>query len=609
MRLHNAFPIFLLVATVVAGCTEGGVDKGGGSGGVLTLELASPDSPGSPGSHQIEYFAEQVESLSDGRIRIEVAWDVGRGDRSWDQVTAQQVIDGGSELGLIPARAWDVLGVTTLQALQAPFVITSDAALDAVVSDPVADEMLAGLEELGVTGLGLFPEGLRHPAGYAGPLRELGDYAGLGIRTPRSELSWEVIEALGAKPLDLSTDDEAALFDSGDLGGAETSAAYLPTLRRRGVMTANVTPYAKADVLVANSAVLAGLTDDQRSVLNQASEATLEHTLETRNSDAEDLAMVCDQGLEIVFATDAERAAMTAATRPVRDRLAADARTGPFLTRITEIVEATGPPDPVASCEAAVAAAAPSLDVTAYDGVWRYEVTYEDGVDAGLPEARARAELGVQTVRLDGGTFRWDWRSANGEKSCQGRYEITDGVILFREEPRCGGLWEARPERTGDEISWSDVHSRATGDPVDQKLRKVLHSVPWRQIDEIPQAEALPEGVYRWEVDEDDLLTAGVDGGTAYHNSGLMTMTIESGRWLNHTDSPADPSDCGGTYEIRGSHVAFSADEGIQCGSAAGELLFSGRWSATENGIHFTDIQPAGAFGEIVWGTPWQRIS
>ena len=51
-------------------------DKGGGSGGVRTLALASPESPGRPGSLDVEYFAEQVESLSDGRLRVEV--DVGR---------------------------------------------------------------------------------------------------------------------------------------------------------------------------------------------------------------------------------------------------------------------------------------------------------------------------------------------------------------------------------------------------------------------------------------------------------------------------------------------------------------------------------------------------
>ena len=101
-----------------------------------TLSLASAELPGRPGSRDVEYFVEQVESASDGRLRVDVEWAVGNGEPSWDQVTAQQVIDGTSDLGFIPARAWDSLGVMTLQALQAPFVVTTDAALDAVVSDP-----------------------------------------------------------------------------------------------------------------------------------------------------------------------------------------------------------------------------------------------------------------------------------------------------------------------------------------------------------------------------------------------------------------------------------------------------------------------------------------
>lgn len=138
-------------------------------------------------------------------------------------------------------------------------------------------------------------------------------------------------------------------------------------------------------------------------------------------------------------------------------------------------------------------------------------------------------------------------------------------------------------------------------------MRELLHSVPWRKIEDLPQAEALPEGVYRWEVDEDDLLAAGIDGGTAYHNSGLMTMTIEGGRWLHHTDSESAPPDCGGPIEIQGSRIAFTADEGPQCGG--GELVFSGRWSPVDGGIRFTDLQPQGSFSDIHWGTAWRRIS
>ena len=86
-----------------------------------------------------------------------------------------------------------------------------------------------------------------------------------------------------------------------------------------------------------------------------------------------------------------------------------------------------------------------------------------------------------------------------------------------------------------------------------------------------------------------------------------MTMTIDGGRWLHHTESEATPPDCGGGYEIRGTRVVFTADEGPDCGGPA--LVFSGRWSPAADGIRFTDIEPAGAIGELVWGTPWRRIS
>ena len=321
----------------------------------------------------------------------------------------------------------------------------------------------------------------------------------------------------------MSGEEESALFDSGGVGGAESSAAYLPTLPRPGVITGNLTPYAKANVLLANSAAFAALSDHQQDVLRRAAGDTLAHSLDTRTSDADDLAVVCGQGLQVVFATADQQAAMIAATRPVRDRLAADPTTGPLLARIIEIVEGADPPEPVTSCEDAAADAAPGAELTAYDGVWRFEVTYQDGLDAGLPADVAAGDLGVQTVRLDGGSYDWEWRSRNrGTQTCTGTYHEEDGLLVFDDETGmcCGGNWEARPSLAGAEISWTDVRTRIEGDPVDQTVRSLLHSEPWRKVEEIPPAAALPEGVYRWQVDEEDLLAAGADGGTATTTAG-----------------------------------------------------------------------------------------
>ncbi len=605
----------MAVALVLTGCTADATDKGGGSGGVTTLRLASPESRARPSGIDVQYLAEQVRSLSDGRMRIEVTWDVGKDEPSWDQEMAQLVIDGDHDLGLVPARAWDVLGVASLQALQAPFLVTSDAALDAIVTDPVADKMMSGLEEVGVSGLVLVPEGLRHPVGFGAPLREPADFAGTVIRTPRSDVTWEARRALGADPQEVSGEAESALFDSGDLGGAESSAAYMPTLPRPGIMTANLTPYAKANVLVANSDVLDGLGVEQRDVLERAAQATLENSVRTRASDAEELATVCSSGLQVVLATAEQQAAMTAATQPVRERLEDDGETGPILARIAEIVDETGPPAAVEACGGVVAGSPAGseepLDLAALDGVWRWEVTYQEGLDAGLPDEVAAADLGVQTVRMDSGTYQWDWRSRDGEKSCQGTYRDEGGALVFKDRPApfCGGFWDARPLLSAGELTWTDVRSRRTvGDPVDQTLRETLHSTPWRKVEDLPMAAAFPEGTYRWEVTEQDLVAAGVDEGEAYFNSGLMTMTVADGRWLHQTASDADQPNCGGSYQVTGARITFTADDGPECGGAAGVLLFSGAWAPTDDGIQFSAIEPANPFMQGLFGQPWRRI-
>jgi TRAP-type C4-dicarboxylate transport system substrate-binding protein len=84
-------------------------------------------------------------------------------------------VEGGLDMGLIPARAWDTERMTTLRALHAPFLVTDDSLLREITRGPLADEMLAGLDEAGVVGLALIPEALRHPVGFDRPLASPAD--------------------------------------------------------------------------------------------------------------------------------------------------------------------------------------------------------------------------------------------------------------------------------------------------------------------------------------------------------------------------------------------------------------------------------------------------
>ncbi len=158
------------------------------------------------------------------------------------------VSSGELDLGVIPARAWDTEGVTSLRAVHAPFLVSSQALMAKIAQGELASELLSGLDEAGVVGLALLPEALRHPFGFGRPLTAPADFAGRTIRAPRSEDSFALLRALGATP----TDDPAfnVKVKSGEITGAESSFTLASGLPSPAIVSGNVTPFPKFQTLV-----------------------------------------------------------------------------------------------------------------------------------------------------------------------------------------------------------------------------------------------------------------------------------------------------------------------------------------------------------------------
>jgi TRAP-type C4-dicarboxylate transport system substrate-binding protein len=430
--------IALLALAAGAGCSSGG-DKAGGSGGIVTLRLASDDPPDAAASPQIKEFARQVRRLSDGRLRIHVVWEAnGSGPRhphAFDQKNAQKVIDGKYALAVVPARAWDVLGVTSLQALQAPFLVNNDALLDKVASDPVAEKMLSGLDDVGVVGLALWPEALRHPVGFGHPLRSPSDFAGKGIRAPRSALTWEILRALGARPLDFVGDEMGPAVDSGQLSGAESEIMQVRDLPRPGTVTANVTFFPKANTIVANRSAFDRLTDDQRETLRQAAAETRDHVVASRPTDVDAARSACAVGVRVVVASDADIRGLVRATRPVIARLERNESTRKSIKRIVALRETMAVSRPaVAPCgrpSASTAKAKPGGGPATLppDGVYRALISPKDFLRVGVEASQARYNSGLFTLTLDGG--RVSWHEKDDPTVCVGRYFLSKGTVRF----------------------------------------------------------------------------------------------------------------------------------------------------------------------------------
>ena len=195
----------------------------------------------------------------------------------------------------------------SLRALQAPFLITDDELLDKIADGPLTEKLLAGLEPAGVVGLALLPEALRHPVGFGKPLVSLRDYAGARIRAPLSEVTYELLRALGAEPVDVLDTEFTHGVRSGEMRGVESELATNENLIAPGVVTGNVTFFAKLNTLVVNADRFESLTDEQQDVLGDAARATLRHVRATRLSDPDAAAEVCSGNGRVVFASGGPR--------------------------------------------------------------------------------------------------------------------------------------------------------------------------------------------------------------------------------------------------------------------------------------------------------------
>ena len=320
----------------------------------VVIRLGTGDPRGRPDTPVVERFAEVVEEMSDGGMRVEVVWEAGDNSSDpdgFEKGVVQLVQDGELDLGWIAARAWDTVGVTSFKALQAPFLITDHELLTEVLANPMADEMIAGLDGAGVVGLGLFPDGLRYPLGYAEPMTSLADFDGADIRLVPSEATDALVRALGGRPVyGLTGDALDAAIANGDVDGTEISLGLAASIAPPGsVVTGNVVLFPRVNSLFAGQDLMASLTDEQQAILAASAEEA--HALAT-SATTEDFGAFCGAGGEVAIASEADVAALQRAARPVYRMLESDPQTKAFIDEIQELKEGQTVAEEPSSCSA-----------------------------------------------------------------------------------------------------------------------------------------------------------------------------------------------------------------------------------------------------------------
>jgi TRAP-type C4-dicarboxylate transport system substrate-binding protein len=477
-----------LVALVLSGAAcGGGSDKAGGDAPTITLRLATMEGRGAPYTDTVEEFARQVADLSGGELRIKIIWGGAAGTYGprAEQDVAALVQSGKLTSALIPTRAWDELGVTSLQALQAPFLVSSDHLVAQIVQSELADEMLSGLDKAGVVGLTLIPEGLRHPVSFSRPFVTTEDFAGAKIRAPLSKASYRLLEALGAKPVDLCCDEFSQAVANGSITGAESAFVLVGNLPSPGTFTANITFYPKVNAIVMNDNAFNRLSDEQREILRKAAGETLRQTLRNAPSEAESAALYCRNGGTIAFASDADIAVLEQAAQPLYKALEADAQTKELIRQIRRMKEqlsgGRGPlPKACAPASGGAVPTTPSGPAPSQfpEGVYRADLPPEYLIQKGMDPVTAHELGGIRTLTFENG--RWRDHTQGVAEDCVGRYSIETGRLSLRQDrAECGEpagtlVMSARWTLKRGELRFFDFR---------RGRRLEWASKPWRKID------------------------------------------------------------------------------------------------------------------------------
>lgn len=422
---------------LLAGCAGQIVppqDKTGAQ--TLVLRLATTDAVAINGpSFGQKAFLDDLSSVSGGLIKVDMTLGFGDSATDGESKLVEAIASGDVDGGWPSTRAFANAGIPSLEAVEAPLTISSYAASKALVSGPVAKDLLARLDGSGVKGLALAVGPLRRPFAAQAPLLGVEDWKGITFRSFNSPVQADTIRALGATPANVGSDwaDQVA---AGALRGIEFDIVQYASNdagTAAPFVTANVVLWPKVLVLALSQKRWDALSDQQRAWVQQAADLATKASVDAAWDESTAAADLCATGVRFVDASAAQLSALHDAVAPEIAKLAADPVNGPLLAEIQAIAgrypQVDEPNVPTTCRDAEAVPSAPSIPAAVSslpDGTYRQQVTLADIRAAGVPD---EGSAGTWTLTVKGGTYTLSCRFVGQPLTDCGGSHFDGGIV------------------------------------------------------------------------------------------------------------------------------------------------------------------------------------
>jgi len=434
----------LAAVALATGCnSDSGESKAGNESKAKPVELVLANHEG--GSENVATWAEAVERLSEGSIRIRVSNNWRQGESNYEEAILNEVRQGDVPLASVMSRALDVVGVTSFQPLAAPLLIDNAELQRRVLKSELASQALAGTEKIGMIGLALMPGELRRPVGLTRALAAPEDYRGARVYTREGKVAAATLDVLGAQPAHGGTDNWFEGVDGAEID-AGTVRSEPKVAREEARITSNVVLWAQPVAIVMNKEAFDKLSKKQQRALREASaEAFDERNRQVSNLRDEYLQVLCGMDPKLVEVTPSQREALEAAVQPVYRMIEKGPGNTEALASIREL-KGDAEPDSVDCRGAAQPSSEEKTKEAALEGTFRTKVTEDELAKSPLlsdPGEVNDENWGEMTLRLSDGQVRITQKNNRTSSEYSGRYS-TDGDVIKLQMDDLGETWGFR---------------------------------------------------------------------------------------------------------------------------------------------------------------------
>lgn len=272
--------IFLLILSLfLVACGNGNSNSSNDSAeadGEMTLNLSTPDPENSSITTSANHFADIVEEKSDGSIKVEVHPN-GTLYGEDSSAAVNELGSGSLDLVLLSTSLY-VDFISDFNVISVPYLFEDEEQFIDYLNSDMGDQLLDELDELEIEGVDIWSRPFRQITNSKQPIESPEDLKGLKLRTPDNSLWVDFFKEMKAEPSPMDFSELYNALQLGTVDGQENPVSVPQSSNFDEVQDYLTMSDHMADgwVLGMNQAKFDDLSDDQKEILQEASEETQE---------------------------------------------------------------------------------------------------------------------------------------------------------------------------------------------------------------------------------------------------------------------------------------------------------------------------------------------